>query len=151
MNVDPWDPGTWPQPEQWPQSDPKIWLRDGGTVNTHGHCTIPRMVAGGWEPCPRHAASTHHRNHHHTDNRPSNRLSTCGDGTSGHHGYIEHHPEEARLYRWSVTRHEPGNEPVWLWHPFWGLGWYLLGDDYSVTSAPPPPLGQQAEEGYEDE
>lgn len=127
-----------PPPSSWPQSDPKLWLRDGGTEDTHGRCTIPVMARDGWEPCPRLAESTHHRNHHHTDNRPSNRLTTCGGGTTGHHGYIEAYPEEARLFRWSVTRHRVSAEPVWLWHPVYGLGWYRLGDDYSVTPCGPP-------------
>jgi hypothetical protein len=133
--ADPFDPAGWEAPSSWPQYDPKV---NGPEGRDRGRCVIPRMIAGGWEPCPRRANSVHHRNHHHTDNRPSNKLSVCGDGTSGHHGYIEAHPEEARLFRWSVTRHEPGNEPVWLWHPVYGLGWYLLTDSYGLDSCPPP-------------
>lgn len=156
MLVDPWDPG--PPPSSWPQSDPKLWARDGGTLDTHGRCMIPvwRAARHGerdprWEPCLRLSESTHHRNHHHTDNRPSNRLTVCGDGVAGHHGWIENHPEVARRYGWSITRHgpstrfavpvpvpEPADVPVFLWHPAWGLNWFLLTDDYGITPTAPP-------------
>jgi hypothetical protein len=135
--ADPFDLG--PPPSSWPEGNAPVYDRDGG-----GRCVIPRMVpsgGSGWSPCPSVATSVHHRIHgDHSSRRPSGLLSVCGDGTTGHHGYIEANPAEAMLFRWTLSRFgtDPAEEQVWLWHPIWGLGWFRLDDNYGVTPAAPP-------------
>lgn len=59
-------------------------------------------------------------NHHHRKNRSggrdddlSNALHLCGSGTTGCHGWVTTHPEEARKNGWSVSRYEdPEKVPV---------------------------------------
>jgi hypothetical protein len=117
----------------------------------------------GWRCCVHgdQAQTVHHRNHDHSDDRPSNRISTCGSGTTGAHGWVEAHPAEAGLAGedgpgWTVTRHGPRltgpakrsrvdttQIPVWMANGPYGQGWYLLTDDFgfwgwpgSVTTQP---------------
>lgn len=83
------------------------------------------------------AESVHHRIHGDlSDNRTSNRLSTCGDGTRGCHGWIEAHPGAAMAMGWTVSRFAPaGQRPdtaaarVWMNFAPQGQGWYLLDDE----------------------
>lgn len=95
-----------------------IFERDGGKCVVHGD----------------RAQTVHHRNHHHTDNRPSNRLSICGSGTTAGHGWVEAHPEAAGVRGggpgWTVTRHgiDTTQVPVWMAAGPYGQGWYLLDD-----------------------
>jgi hypothetical protein len=129
---DDFDPTTWPPPASWPAGNEQVFARDAG------RCVIPALLADWrlpvlapewWRPCTRPAESTHHRVHgNRGDHRPAGRLSACGGGTTGHHGWIEAHPALAMQYGWTVTRYDtdPAGVPVWLAHPVWGLGWYLL-------------------------
>lgn len=57
-------------------------------------------------------------------NLPSNLITLCGSGTTGCHGWVEHHPGWARAHGWSVSAHERervGVIPVWTWR-----GWVRL-------------------------
>ena len=114
----------------------------------------PTHQRDGWRCgfCGWRAHTVHHRNHDHSDDRPSNRLSTCGDGTRGCHGWTEHHPEAAYDLGWSVTRFGEGSalgradtasRKVWLPYGLLGPGWYLLSDDGGIDlmyPQPPRPL-----------
>jgi hypothetical protein len=86
--------------------------------------------------CGQRAESVHHRIHgNRSDNRASNRLSTCGDGTTGCHGWIEDHWTEAEVMGWTVSKHAPGGHVdtaalrVWMENGPYGRGWYLLDDE----------------------
>lgn len=59
---------------------------------------------------------------------PSNGLRACGSGTTGCHGWIEHHPADAAAAGWRITRPEsPYTSPAFLVLPW--PGWWLLDDD----------------------
>lgn len=58
-----------------------------------------------------------------------NRITLCGSGTTGCHGYVHHHPREARESGFIVSRYaEPGEAPV-LHHQ---LGWVFLVPDGGI-------------------
>jgi len=59
-------------------------------------------------------------------NLPSNLLTLCGSGTTGCHGWVEHHPKAAQAHGWSVARYQPDPQsvPVWTWR-----GWVCLLSD----------------------
>lgn len=66
-------------------------------------------------------------------NLPSNLLTLCGSGTTGCHGWIEHHPTYAEDHGWSVRQHERltvAAVPVWTWR-----GWQYLEDDGTTRAA----------------
>jgi hypothetical protein len=92
--------------------------------------------------CRGRAESTDHRIHgNRKDRRPSNLLSTCGDGTTGCHGWKEAHPAEAAARRWTVTRHghvDTATVPVWMDHAVYGPGWYLLDNEYGLNPTEAP-------------
>lgn len=104
--------------------------RDGGKCVVHGD----------------RAQTVHHRNHHHGDNRPANRISVCGSGTTEAHGWVEAHPALAGLAGedgpgWTISRHggplgDPAQIPVWYEAGPYGQGWYLLDDDYGFWGWP---------------
>lgn len=62
-------------------------------------------------------------------NAPANLLTLCGSGTTGCHGWVEHHPEWAKAHGWSVSRTwadgrlliDPADVAVWTWR-----GWVLV-------------------------
>lgn len=118
-----------------------IHQRDGGRCVVHGD----------------RAETVHHRNHDHSDDRPSNRISVCGSGTTGGHGFIEAHPEAAGLTPdggpgWTVSHHhgrvrltalglrsvpvDTTQVPVWMAAGPLGRGFYLLDDDYGFWGWP---------------
>jgi hypothetical protein len=116
-----------------------IHTRDGGKCVVHGD----------------RAETVHHRNHDHSDDRPSNRISVCGSGTTGAHGWIEAHPAGAGVGGdgpgWTVSRHgarspdliigsvrrvDTTQVPVWMEAGPYGQGWYLLDDDYGFWGWP---------------
>jgi len=115
--------------------DNPVHDRDGGKCVMHGD----------------RAETVHHRNHNHSDDRPSNRVSVCGSGTTGAHGWIEAHPAAAGLesFRgWTVSKHDPRpltEIPVWMAQGPYGEGWYLLDDEYGFTGWP----GSVATQGLE--
>ena len=135
---DQWDPSTWPLPPQPADNEP-IYLRDGGTIDTRPRCCyrVPGVCRG-------LAESADHRVHGDRPNRaPSNLISACGDGTVGCHGWKEAHPDEAEARGWTVSRHgrDTTRVPVLLYHAVYAAlepGWFLLGDDYSITPTSPP-------------
>jgi hypothetical protein len=65
-------------------------------------------------------------------NLPANLLTVCGSGTTGCHGHIEHHPEEAKRLGRALSRFtlEGGAEhvPVFTWR-----GWLLLDNEGGAT------------------
>lgn len=62
---------------------------------------------------------------------PDNGLHTCGDGTTGCHGWIESHPEQAKLYGWRLASWDATSTPALICNvhasgrPAW---WHLVGD-----------------------
>lgn len=63
-------------------------------------------------------------------NLPSNLLTLCGSGTTGCHGWVEHHPRWAQAHGWSVPRwQDPAEVAVWTWR-----GWvWLRGETWQVV------------------
>lgn len=58
----------------------------------------------------------------------TNGIRACGSGTTGCHGWIEHHPEWAEAGGWRVKPYEdPATVPVYLTMPW--PGWWILTDD----------------------
>lgn len=62
-------------------------------------------------------------------NLPSNLLTLCGSGTTGCHGWVEHHPTWAKAHGWSISQHgrhlfSTVSVAVWTWR-----GWGFLRDD----------------------
>lgn len=56
-------------------------------------------------------------------NSPANLMLLCGSGTTGCHGWIESHRQEAMLEGWIVPRTaNPADAPVRVW----GAGWVKL-------------------------
>lgn len=61
-------------------------------------------------------------------NGPTNLITLCGSGTTGCHGWVEHHPTFSREAGWSVPRSlVPADVPV-----LFPEGWVLLRDDFTV-------------------
>lgn len=92
-----------------------VRLRDGGCVvcGTHWSPTTQHRIARGMGGT-RDAAI----------NRPSNLITLCGSGTTGHHGWVEHHPAFAREAGWALSRtDDPLTVPV-----LYPDGWFLLDD-----------------------
>jgi hypothetical protein len=90
--------------------------RDGGCVvcGTHWSPTTQHRVARGMGGTRSLAI-----------NLPSNLITLCGSGTTGCHGWVEHHPVFSREAGWSVPRGvDPRTVPV-----LYPNGWYLLNDD----------------------
>lgn len=68
-----------------------------------------------------------------------NLLDSCGSGTTGCHGYLHAHPEEAREHGWFVSafNRKPWDVPVWIWYR--GVrAMYLLDDKGGAALAPFP-------------
>lgn len=82
--------------------------------------------------CQGRASNMHHRRKHGRDWTPSNVLHVCGSGTTGCHGWIEHHPDLAReLGLWVDSTGDPAATPATLWpETLWRDRWLLdeLGD-----------------------
>jgi hypothetical protein len=95
--------------------------------------------------CRGRAESVDHRIHgDHSDQRPSNRISACGDGTTGCHGWKEAHPAAAGAKGWTVSRHgdrDTSQVPAHLDHPVYGPGWFRLGDDGGIDRLLPSASG----------
>lgn len=70
--------------------------------------------------------------------RASNVITLCGSGTTGCHGWVESHREEAEILGYLLPKLnpdiDPEQEPVFV-HEF---GWVLLGDDGSITPCAAP-------------
>lgn len=67
-------------------------------------------------------------------NSPANLMLVCGSGTTGCHGWIESHRQEALTEGWLVPRTaDPEGSPVRVW----GAGWAQLRADghYEVLAA----------------
>lgn len=63
-------------------------------------------------------------------NQPQNLLTLCGSGTTGCHGWVEHHPREAQAHGWAVSRYagDPAGVPAWTWR-----GWLMLHADGTAS------------------
>lgn len=69
---------------------------------------------------------------------PCNVMDACGSGTTGCHGYIEHHRTWAYARGLLLpTGTIPDDEPVRVYHPVNGPGWWLLNHDGSMTWVAP--------------
>jgi len=56
--------------------------------------------------CGKRSESVQHRIHgDRTDNRASNLVALCGDGTQGCHGWCESHRRDARTLGWEVSKY----------------------------------------------
>lgn len=69
-------------------------------------------------------------------NQPANLITLCGSGTTGCHGYVEHHPNVAKREGLSVSRSaDPAKVPVLTWR-----GWLLLDNEgeYTPCGSPHP-------------
>lgn len=97
--------------------DAGILLRDNRCVRC-GHA-----VSSAWP-----GYNCHHRKlGNRSDNRPENLIILCGSGTVGCHGWVHHHPREAREHGWIVSKYkDPAEMPV----DVWGLGLKLLTAEY---------------------
>ncbi len=92
-------------------------------------------------------ATVEHSLHHRIlgnrkDNRASNRIYLCGSGTTRCHGGVHAHPRLAREdFGYIVSRHRPAADttrvPVYYNQPGLRVGWFLLGDDCTLTSWEP--------------
>lgn len=103
--------------------------RDGGCVVCGTH----------WSPTTQHRVARGMGGSRGPEiNAPSNLITLCGSGTTGHHGWVEHHPTFAREAGWSVPRHlDPRTVPV-----LYPNGWYLLNDDCElIPFTGPDPRG----------
>jgi len=84
--------------------------------------------------CQGKAAGVHHRVKRSQGGKwaPSNLLDACGSGTTGCHGWTEHHPEEAHVEGLSLKRGEdPLEHSV---HMRWvnERSWWFLDDEGSL-------------------
>lgn len=69
---------------------------------------------------------------------PCNVLDACGSGTTGCHGYIEHHRTWAYARGLLLpTGTIPDTDPVRICHPVNGPGWWQLNSDASMTWVAP--------------
>ncbi|MGH1563075.1 HNH endonuclease [Mumia sp. DW29H23] len=64
----------------------------------------------------------------------SNLLALCGSGTTGCHGWVEHHPILADAHGWSAPR----RATTTAWAVYSWRGWIALSDDYGVDAVDPP-------------
>jgi hypothetical protein len=76
------------------------------------------------------------------DRRACVLITLCGSGTTGCHGWVHGHPAEAKLRGWIVSRFAPRTAvpelPVWYEQgPGGKNGWFLLGDDLTLTPGGP--------------
>lgn len=79
-------------------------------------------------------ASRHHRKRRSQASRmevhsPANLIDLCGTGTTGCHGWVHAHPEEAREYGWLLRSTENPKKTPML-HALYG--WVLLDDQGHV-------------------
>lgn len=81
-------------------------------------------LSGGWS-----GASCHHRRLRSGGGTTTldNLIMLCGSGTSGCHGWVHKHVQEARSNGWIVSRYGTGPAEVPVRHWQWGLV-YLLED-----------------------
>ena len=96
-----------------------ILARDGGCIR-----------CGAWTP------QIHHRRPRSAGGtslawvgEASNGLTLCGSGTTGCHGWVESHRDEAKAHGWIIPatwKTLPALEPCWF--PLLG-GWFLLHPD----------------------
>jgi hypothetical protein len=60
---------------------------------------------------------------------PTNGVCLCGSGTTGCHGWVEHHPNLGRSLGWVLGRHEdPMAVPSWT-----SSGWRFWWPDLTVS------------------
>lgn len=108
--------------------------RDGGCVVCGTH----------WSPTTQHRVARGMGGTRSAEiNLPSNLITLCGSGTTGCHGWVEHHPTFAREAGWSVPRGvDPRTVPV-----LYPNGWYLLNDDGELHAHPGFDLGPRTDPG----
>ncbi len=72
-------------------------------------------------------------------NLPARRLTLCGSGTTGCHGWVTEHPDDAERAGLIVRRGggiDPARVPVLTWR-----GWVQLDDDGGIVPCQEPPDG----------
>lgn len=109
----------------WPEGVPII-----GEAKTR--LAVRERSQGRCEVCWKHRAQSCHHRRKKGQGGPwsfPNILHTCGDGTRGCHGRIEHEPAWARDYGYDLTNGEdPAEAPVLIYTPQ-GRGWWRLHPD----------------------
>src|SRR4051794_39579681 len=64
---------------------------------------------------------------------PANCMDACGSGTTGCHGWVESHWEQAHKMGLRLSRsQDPECEPVLMRTAEWPWGWYRLLDDGTI-------------------
>lgn len=73
---------------------------------------------------------------------PANGVALCGSGTTGCHGWAEHHPTEAALLGWRLA---PGEDPLVAPYRDRVYGWRLWLEDALVAYVDDEDLDRQRE------
>lgn len=116
------------------------------TGKTAVQLLVPRRSGGDCEIrtpwCLGRATNLSHRRHQGQGGKwsPVNILDSCGHGnTTGCHGYLHQHPDEAKGKGWIVSAWgvNPADVEVLLWHQG-RQDWFLLLQDGSIELAPWP-------------
>lgn len=110
---------------------------------------------GRCELCGRPGESVHHRNKQGRVWSPSNTLHLCGDGVLRCHGWIEAHPDMARLLGLWVPRNmDPTVYPVWMQPTGWPRQFWQLDDDGMLHFVhhphPDPDAAGRAQQAFSD-
>jgi hypothetical protein len=88
-----------------------------------------RSQGGRCELCGRLGTNVHHRNKRGRVWVASNLLRLCGSGTTGCHGWIEHHPEYAMaLGLWVPRELDPAEAPAYCAPIMFRLEWWQPDD-----------------------
>ena len=85
--------------------------------------------------CLGRAASKHHRDKRGRVWRPSNVLDLCGDGTTGCHGWVEHHADEANELGLWLRYGEPPECTPFTGYNLGEYGRWILDDSGGVHPA----------------
>lgn len=97
----------------WQHATALLWARSGGRCERCNHEFTGRGV------------SRHHRMRRRDGgDRLANLLLLCGTGTTGCHGYVTEHPEEAYANGWSIRAlagQDPADVPVRINGRLWVL------------------------------
>lgn len=117
------------------------------TVTTRTRTLLRERAHGCCEMCGKSGANNAHHRINQSQGGPdtlSNLLLLCGSGTTGCHGWVTTHPEDARRQGLSVARSQvpfnkqdqncAANIPVRRWsRELGGPEWVLLDDDGGLT------------------
>ena len=117
------------------------------TVSAGTRAKLHERAMGCCERCGKPGATNAHHRLNQSQGGPdtlSNLLLMCGSGTTGCHGWVTQHPDDAQAHGFTVklgqltlSRTEPvtvSTEPVRRWSRVLGRAeWVLLDDDGGIT------------------